>query len=54
MAAAELSSELSVIARNERRFIGFGNDDLDLTRKDTKARLVTNMHKPNLEWDLFI
>ena len=49
----ELSTELSVIARNERRFIGFGDDDsgFDPQRHNGKV-VVTTMHKSKgLEWD---
>ncbi|MCE9646340.1 MAG: ATP-dependent helicase [Chloroflexi bacterium] len=49
----ELTSELAVIAKNERRFIGFSSDDsgFDPDRHRGKA-VVTTMHKAKgLEWD---
>jgi DNA helicase II / ATP-dependent DNA helicase PcrA len=49
----ELTSELAVIAKNERRFIGFSTDDsgFDPERHRGKA-VVTTMHKAKgLEWD---
>jgi len=49
----ELTSELAVIARNERRFIGFSSDDsgFDPARHAGKV-VVTTMHKAKgLEWD---
>ena len=49
----ELTSELAVIAKNERRFIGFSTDDsgFDPERYRGKA-VVTTMHKAKgLEWD---
>jgi DNA helicase-2/ATP-dependent DNA helicase PcrA len=49
----ELASELGVIARNERRFIGFSADDsgFDPARHRGKV-VVTTMHKAKgLEWD---
>jgi DNA helicase-2/ATP-dependent DNA helicase PcrA len=49
----ELTSELAVIAKNERRFIGFSSDDsgFDPERHRGKA-VVTTMHKAKgLEWD---
>jgi DNA helicase-2/ATP-dependent DNA helicase PcrA len=49
----ELSEELGVIARNERRFIGFSDDDLgfDPERHRGKAVIAT-MHKAKgLEWE---
>jgi DNA helicase-2/ATP-dependent DNA helicase PcrA len=49
----ELSTELSVIARNERKFIGFGNDDSGFDPLRHKGKVVvTTMHKSKgLEWD---
>jgi DNA helicase-2/ATP-dependent DNA helicase PcrA len=49
----ELTSELAVIAKNERRFIGFAADDsgFDPERHRGKA-VVATMHKAKgLEWD---
>jgi len=49
----ELTSELTVIAKNERRFIGFSSDDsgFDPERHAGKV-VVTTMHKAKgLEWD---
>jgi DNA helicase-2/ATP-dependent DNA helicase PcrA len=49
----ELADELGVIARNERRFIGFSADDsgFDPARYAGKV-VVTTMHKSKgLEWD---
>jgi DNA helicase-2/ATP-dependent DNA helicase PcrA len=49
----ELTSELAVIAKNERRFIGFSSDDsgFDPDRHRGKT-VVTTMHKAKgLEWD---
>ena len=49
----ELTSELAVIAKNERRFIGFSSDDagFDPERHVGKV-VVTTMHKAKgLEWD---
>ena len=49
----ELSEELSVIARNKRRFLGFSEDDLgfDPDRYPGKV-VVATMHKAKgLEWD---
>jgi DNA helicase-2/ATP-dependent DNA helicase PcrA len=50
---SELTSELAVIAKNERRFIGFSSDDagFDPERHAGKV-VVTTMHKAKgLEWD---
>jgi DNA helicase-2/ATP-dependent DNA helicase PcrA len=49
----ELAAELGVIARNERRFIGFSSDDsgFDPARHRGKV-VVTTMHKAKgLEWE---
>jgi DNA helicase-2/ATP-dependent DNA helicase PcrA len=49
----ELKDELGVIARNERRFLGFSDDDsgFDPQRHAGKV-VVTTMHKAKgLEWD---
>jgi DNA helicase-2/ATP-dependent DNA helicase PcrA len=49
----ELTAELAVIARNERRFIGFSTEDsgFDPDRHRGKV-VVTTMHKAKgLEWD---
>ncbi|MBK8615544.1 MAG: ATP-dependent helicase [Anaerolineales bacterium] len=49
----ELTSELAVIAKNERRFIGFSSDDsgFDPDRHRGKV-VVTTMHKAKgMEWD---
>jgi hypothetical protein len=49
----ELTSELAVIAKNERRFIGFSSDDsgFDPERHSGKV-VVTTMHKAKgLEWE---
>jgi len=49
----ELTSELAVIARNERRFIGFSSDDSGFNpERHRGAVVVTTMHKAKgLEWD---
>jgi DNA helicase II / ATP-dependent DNA helicase PcrA len=49
----ELASELAVIARNERRFIGFSSDDSGFDPERHKGKVVvTTMHKAKgLEWD---
>jgi DNA helicase-2/ATP-dependent DNA helicase PcrA len=49
----ELTEELAVIARNERRFIGFGEDDSGFDPDQHKGKVVVaTMHKAKgLEWD---
>jgi DNA helicase-2/ATP-dependent DNA helicase PcrA len=49
----ELSEELAVIARNERRFLGFSEDDLGFDPERYKGKVVVaTMHKAKgLEWD---
>jgi DNA helicase-2/ATP-dependent DNA helicase PcrA len=49
----EFTGELAVIARNERRFLGFGEDDLGFDPDKYKGRVVVaTMHKAKgLEWD---
>lgn len=49
----ELTSELGVIARNERRFIGFSSDDSGFNPNAHRGKVVvTTMHKAKgLEWD---
>ncbi len=49
----ELTSELAVIARNERRFIGFSADDSGFDPEQHRGRVVvTTMHRAKgLEWD---
>ena len=49
----ELTAELGVIARNERRFIGFSEDDSGFDPNAHRGRVVvTTMHKAKgLEWD---
>jgi len=49
----ELSEELGLIARNERRFIGFSADDTGFDPDRYKGRVVVaTMHKAKgLEWD---
>ena len=49
----ELAAELAVIARNERRFIGFSSDDSGFDPERYKGKVVvTTMHKAKgLEWD---
>lgn len=49
----ELTSELGVIARNERRFIGFSSDDSGFDPQRHRGKVVvTTMHKAKgLEWD---
>lgn len=49
----ELMSELAVIAKNERRFIGFSSDDSGFDPERHRGRVVvTTMHKAKgLEWD---
>ncbi|MGE5123561.1 MAG: 3'-5' exonuclease, partial [Acidobacteriaceae bacterium] len=49
----ELSDELVVIARNERRFLGFSDSDTGFDPDKYKAKvIVSTMHKAKgLEWD---
>ena len=49
----ELSEELAVIARNERRFLGFSDDDLGFDPQRYKGKVVVaTIHKAKgLEWD---
>jgi len=49
----ELTAELAVIARNERRFIGFSSDDSGFDPEQHRGKVVvTTMHKAKgLEWD---
>jgi DNA helicase-2/ATP-dependent DNA helicase PcrA len=49
----ELNGELSTIARNERRFLGFSEDDAGFDPSHHKGKVVvTTMHKAKgLEWD---
>lgn len=49
----ELTAELIVIAKNERRFIGFSSDDSGFDPERYRGRVVvTTMHKAKgLEWD---
>jgi len=49
----ELTAELAVIAKNERRFIGFSSDDSGFDPEKHKGKVVvTTMHKAKgLEWD---
>jgi len=49
----ELASELVVIARNERRFMGFSNDDSGFDPDHYRGKVVVStMHKAKgLEWD---
>jgi DNA helicase-2/ATP-dependent DNA helicase PcrA len=49
----ELTAELAVIAKNERRFIGFSADDSGFDPERHRGRVVvTTMHKAKgLEWD---
>lgn len=49
----ELTSELAVIAKNERRFIGFSSDDSGFDPEQHRGKvIVTTMHKAKgLEWD---
>jgi DNA helicase II / ATP-dependent DNA helicase PcrA len=49
----ELTSELAVIAKNERRFIGFSSDDSGFDPEKHRGKaVVTTMHKAKgLEWD---
>jgi DNA helicase-2/ATP-dependent DNA helicase PcrA len=49
----ELSEELSVISRNERRFLGFSQDDVGFDPEAYRGKaLVTTIHKAKgLEWD---
>jgi DNA helicase II / ATP-dependent DNA helicase PcrA len=49
----ELNGELSLIARNERRFLGFSEDDAGFDPSHYAGKvLVTTMHKAKgLEWD---
>jgi DNA helicase-2/ATP-dependent DNA helicase PcrA len=47
----ELAEELSAIARNQQRFVGFSDDDQSFTPKPGKVT-ITTMHKAKgLEWD---
>ena len=49
----ELTNELAVIARNERRFIGFSEDDSGFNPETHKGKVVVaTIHKAKgLEWD---
>jgi ATP-dependent DNA helicase UvrD/PcrA len=49
----ELTSELAVIAKNERRFIGFSSDDSGFDPERHRGKVVVaTMHKAKgLEWD---
>lgn len=49
----ELTEELAVIARNERRFLGFSDDDMGFTPEHYPGIVVVaTMHKAKgLEWD---
>ncbi len=48
---AELVEELAVIARNERRFLGFSSEDTGFEPPTGKVTVAT-MHKAKgLEWD---
>ena len=49
----EMTGELALIAKNERRFLGFGEDDLGFDPDNYKGRVViSTMHKAKgLEWD---
>lgn len=49
----ELTGELAIIARNERRFLGFSSDDSGFDPEKHKGKvIVTTMHKAKgLEWD---
>ncbi|HSJ89070.1 MAG TPA: ATP-dependent helicase [Anaerolineales bacterium] len=49
----ELTAELAVIAKNERRFIGFSSDDSGFDPEQHRGKVVvTTMHKAKgLEWD---
>ena len=49
----ELTAELAVIAKNERRFIGFSSDDSGFDPQQHRGKVVvTTMHKAKgLEWD---
>ncbi len=49
----ELSTELAVIARNERRFLGFSDDDMGFDPDRYKGKVVVStMHRAKgLEWD---
>ncbi len=49
----ELTTELAVIAKNERRFIGFSSDDSGFDPEKYRGKVVvTTMHKAKgLEWD---
>jgi DNA helicase-2/ATP-dependent DNA helicase PcrA len=49
----ELTAELAVIAKNERRFIGFSTDDSGFDPEQHRGKVVvTTMHKAKgLEWD---
>ncbi len=50
----ELTSELAVIAKNERKFIGFSSDDSGFDPERHRGKVVvTTMHKAKgMEWDL--
>ena len=49
----EMAGELSIIAKNERRFLGFSEDDTGFDTKKYKGIVViSTMHKAKgLEWD---
>jgi DNA helicase-2/ATP-dependent DNA helicase PcrA len=50
---SELAGELAIIARNERRFLGFGEDDTGFDPENYKGKVVVaTVHKAKgLEWD---
>ena len=49
----ELAGELAIIARNERRFLGFSSDDTGFNPENYKGKVVVStVHKAKgLEWD---
>lgn len=49
----ELSDELAAVARNERRFLGFSDEETGFNPEDYKGKVVVGtMHKAKgLEWD---
>ena len=48
---AELVMELEVIARNERRFLGFTNEDTGFKPPEGTVTVATNHKAKGLEWD---